>query len=273
MGTCGLRRFSSMSLCRLLCLILCAMILVFLPDPLVSVAATRIPFQLDPELATPSDALTPDDEEYYTDWSEFLDEYGENDDLTSIVTGLYMLLSGDTSILGPDLAATPSDANQVDAVDSGDVYVVDAVEMQADDISNLTNVVCYHVTFGGSDYDLYLSSDYIDNLYVDGSGRLWNVSGNNISGRLFQNGFTPTDTTGRILTLGPCLGNNFSNNRNYGSPNYVRRYYWSGNNLTYDTTYGVVTVSNYQPPLLASYLPMILILVLLCVIVLKCFRR
>lgn len=45
--------------------------------------------------------------------------------------------------------------------------------------------------------------------------------------------------------LAPCLGNNFSVNHNYGSPNYVRRYYWSSTDrLSYTDTYVTVKVNH-----------------------------
>lgn len=221
----------------------------------------------EPQEATPSqarkdDELTPDDEAYYTDWSEFLNEHGENDEFSSFFTGLYLLLSGDTSFLGPDIAAaTPSDAEKDMAVDSGDVYIVDSPEIQDASTVGLSNCVSYDVTFGGADYILYLPSDALDHMFEDKNHRLYNMTSNTITGRLFpvSSGFSPNDTTGRIVYFGAALGNNFSANRNYGYCNYVRRYYWSGNSLTYDTTYGDIIVNSSSIPFFRS---LVIVLVL-----------
>lgn len=177
----------------------------------------------------------------------------ENDLLNDLLSSLYLLLSGDTSVLGPAfsgqglLEATPSDAEFETAV-----YGLDAVPFAAGGSEYMANVISYDVSVGGVDYVLYLSPDYVDQLYIDSAGRLWNVGTSNISGRLFTGSFDATATTGRLLTLGPCLGNNFSSNRNYGSPNYVRRYYWSGNSLNYDTSYVVVQVKQSRYPFRVS---------------------
>lgn len=78
---------------------------------------------------------------------------------------------------------------------------------------------------------------------VDPDGYLWNVSGSQIMGRLFTGSFDPFADTGEILYLAPCLGNNFSVNHDYGSPNYVRDYYWSDyDRLSYSTHYVRVLV-------------------------------
>lgn len=110
------------------------------------------------------------------------------------------------------------------------------------DKDNLVNVLRYSVRINGTAYTLLLSPSYINQVYIDDDGYLWNMGTNSINGRLFIGDFDPTASTGYLLYLNPCLGNNFNANHNYGSPNYVRRYYWSSNRLTYDDTYGIVLV-------------------------------
>lgn len=193
-------------------------------------------------VATASDAsreLIGGDDEY---------ESGSDDLSLSFLRGLYVLLS---------------DFDSVDIGEEGDVVLYEPEddeflpqELSDDRASSIapgvSNVIAYDVIINGSNYVLYLSPDYVDSLYIDDQDRLWNVSTANISGRLFTGSFDATATTGYLVTLGPCLGNNFSSNRNYGSPNYMRRYYWSGNTLTYDTTYITIKVEQSRYPFRVS---------------------
>lgn len=133
--------------------------------------------------------------------------------------------------------------------------------------TDFVNCVRYDVTISGNKYILLFPSDYESCLLVDSDRTLWNVSGSSITGRLFEGTFDPLADTGLLLTLAPCLGNNFSNNHNYGSPNYVREYYWftsSGyERLTYDDTYVTVYVNDtyhlYQTGELLTYVVIFLI--------------
>ena len=67
------------------------------------------------------------------------------------------------------------------------------------------NCVYYDVTVNGTDYTLLLPSDSESSLMVDPDGYLWNVSGSQITGRLFTGSFDPFADTGEILYLAPCL--------------------------------------------------------------------
>ncbi len=107
---------------------------------------------------------------------------------------------------------------------------------------NLVNCVRFDVRISGTDYILLLPSVYESSVMVDADGYLWNMTASQIQGRLFRGSFSPTADTGILLYLAPCLGNNFQTNRDYGSPNYIRNYYWSSNRLTYTTTYVTVQV-------------------------------
>lgn len=106
----------------------------------------------------------------------------------------------------------------------------------------VVNAVRYSIRFNNTNYTLLLPSDAVDKVYIDDNGYLWNMSTANVSGRVFTGDFDPTANTGYILYLSPCLGNNFTANNNYGSPNYVRRYYWSSGSLRTSDTYGTVLV-------------------------------
>ena len=71
------------------------------------------------------------------------------------------------------------------------------------------------------------------------------MSTKTIQGRIVDENFNPYATTGKLVYLTPCLGNNFSSIREYGSPNYLREYYWSGSRYTYDDTYTEIVVDKY----------------------------
>lgn len=127
-----------------------------------------------------------------------------------------------------------------------EVYALhDSMETFSVSPSDLVNCVCYDVTVSGTDYTLLFPSAYESSLMVDSDGYLWNVSGSQITGRLFQGEFDPHADTGLLLYLAPCLGNDFSVNHTYGSPNYVRRYYWSSSDrLSYTESYVSVMVND-----------------------------
>lgn len=114
------------------------------------------------------------------------------------------------------------------------------------------NTLRLDCTISGDDVTVLLPPACIDSIYIDDAGRLWNMSTSNITGRIVEGDFNPYATTGKLVYLTPCLGNNFSTINNYGSPNYVREYYWSSNRLTYDDTYCEIVVDDYHYPFFAS---------------------
>ena len=108
------------------------------------------------------------------------------------------------------------------------------------------NVLRYDVSISGRDYTLLFPPEYADSLYVDSQGRLFNVSASTIQGRLVDGDFNPYAQTGKLVYFTPCLGNNFYSIREYGSPNYVREYYWSAGRLQYRDTYVNIQVNQYH---------------------------
>lgn len=161
-----------------------------------------------------------------------------------------------------DVVCTPSDVEMVwpgfeivaddqsQAPDSpvlGSVTALfDAPALLSASSGSYVNCVVYDVTINGVQYVCLLPSDSESKLMVDSDGQLWNMSSSTVSGRLFTDSFDPTQDAGLMIYLTPCLGNNFSSNHNYGSPNYLRKYYWTtnsyGDRLSYDDTYVVVHV-------------------------------
>lgn len=146
------------------------------------------------------------------------------------------------------------------------------------DSGSVTNVLAYTVRINGSSYTLYLSPDDIDRIYIDSNNYLWNVGTSQITGRLFSGNFNPRANSGMIMYLQPSLGNNFSTNYNYGTPNYYRNYYWttngSGNRvLTYSTHYCTIEVTNNPYPLVQSMVPGFIIIFLVGVILVCLLRR
>lgn len=211
--------------------------------------------------------------------NESEDEYNELYDtlfqaLSDYFTGLLFSYAVDAT---PSDAVFESDIIPYDGTD--DISPTEDPGSRAVyDTSAVTNVLSYRVRVNGTIYSLYLSPDDIDRIYIDSSNRMWNVGTTAISGRLFSGNFSPTATTGMILTLGSCLGNNFSSNKTYGSPNYYRNYYWytnssGGQSLTYTTTYCTIVVESNPYPLVNSMIPTFIVIFLVGVILVCMFRR
>lgn len=157
----------------------------------------------------------------------------------------------------------------------GEITVFDtAIPLSLDDTQDFINVLRFDVTVGGTPYTLLFSPSYINQLFVDASGNLWNMGTSQVQGLVVDGSFNPYQDSGTLVYLAPCLGNNFSTNRNYGSPNWFRRYYWNYSSgsyrLTYDDTYVQILVTkSYFPFLFGDILQYVLIFlvgggVLLC---------
>lgn len=142
-----------------------------------------------------------------------------------------------------DPVETPDDIQSFNAAEFLDADA-DAAPLSIQSQDAIVNSICYNIIFNGSAYTLLLPSSYLNQIYVDEQGYLWNMGTSTIQGRAFNDSFNPTADTGYLLYLNPCLGNNFSANHHYGSPNYLRRYYWSSGSLRSSDTYGVVLVEN-----------------------------
>lgn len=125
---------------------------------------------------------------------------------------------------------------------------------ETDSTDDFVNVLRFDASISGTDYILLFPADFKDDLMVDSSGNLWNVSDSTVSGRAFpaEDGFDPYADTGTLIYLTSCLGNNFSSNHEYGSPNYLREYTWTessyGDRLSYTDTYVQITdCKSYHP--------------------------
>lgn len=111
------------------------------------------------------------------------------------------------------------------------------------------DVVWVSGTFDGSPYTLVVPVDTYPYLYVGENGVLYNVSGSNITCRLFPSGtFDPTDYNYRNLTLYPILGNSASNLYRYDYLSYMTYYYRgsSSTSLSSSTTYGNFYVEDIE---------------------------
>lgn len=135
---------------------------------------------------------------------------------------------------------------------AADIITYDPVSLQSDTETDYVNVIRLNCSVNGRSVVILLSPEYIDKIFIDGAGRLWNMSASNITGRIVDASFNPYQTSGELVYLTPCLGNNFSIIQNYGSPNYIRRYYWSNSRLTYTDTYTEIVVDSYHYPFFAS---------------------
>lgn len=180
----------------------------------------------------------------------------KRDDLLRYI--LCELITIRDSFGGPGLASSPdaplsSLEGEEDSPDleegPTDIIPMDAPVRSARSVSvsdDYVNVLRYDVSISGRDYTLLLPPEYADSLYVDSQGRLFNVSTSPIQGRLVDGNFNPYADTGKVVHLTPCLGNNFYTIREYGSPNYVREYYWSLGRLQYRDTYVNIQVNHYH---------------------------
>lgn len=209
-------------------------------------------------------------------------EDGNNDELYEI---LFSVLD---DYFGSLLLDYASDASPSDAVlESACIPCFGEIELQDNedpglravyDNDTVANVLAYTVRIDGINYNLYLSPDDIDRIYIDSNNYLWNVGTSQITGRLFSGNFNPRADSGMIMYLQPSLGNNFSTNHNYGTPNYYRNYYWttngSGNRvLTYSTRYCTIQVTSNPYPLVQSMVPYFIIIFLVGVMLVCLLRR
>lgn len=126
------------------------------------------------------------------------------------------------------------------------------LQMAAEGTTDYINVIRLDCTIDGDACTLLLPSEHIDKIFIDDQNRLWNMSASTITGRIVDEQFDPYQTEGKLVYLTACLGNNFSSIQNYGSPNYVREYYWSSSRLQYDDHYCEIIVDEYHYPFFAS---------------------
>lgn len=197
---------------------------LFVPCPLLAFAASPVRCASRP--ASDSDAARLAD---FEDLVEDMDSMDFKDYFFEYLS----------TLTGPGVAsssnAEPADADA--AVCSEVIPFDEPVLLSADTVTDYVNVLRFDVTINGTAYTLLVSPAYEDQLFVDADGYLWNIGTSNIQGRLFDGTFNPYATSGTLVYLTPCLGNNFSSVYNGGSPNYTRRYYRSGNGYTYTESY------------------------------------
>ena len=132
------------------------------------------------------------------------------------------------------------------------VIAFNPIQMAAEGQTDYINSIRLDCTIDGDACTLLLPPEHIDKIFIDDQNRLWNMSTSTITGRIVDDQFNPYQTEGKLVYLTACLGNNFSSIYNYGSPNYVREYYWSSSRLTYDDTYCEIIVDQYHYPFFAS---------------------
>lgn len=181
---------------------------------------------------------------YEDELTEELEGSGVDVDTLSLVYDYFMeRLAGDFTGPGIDREAPADEDMEILGSISEYVPSDDSVPFALNHSDDVVNALRYRVTISGKSYTLLIPPEYINQLYIDSQGFLWNVGTTNVQGRLFETELDPLADTGKLLYLSPCLGNNFSHNRQYGSPNYIREYYWtSSDRLTYDTAYVTVQV-------------------------------
>lgn len=180
-------------------------------------------------------------------------EYLEDDLVLRYILSEVQLIRD--SMSGPAVASPSEAVLMEDAPENEEDVTI--LSLSADDagfyasgISLPTHdVVWVSGTFDGSSYTLVVPADTYPYLYVGENGVLYNVSGSNITCRLFPSGtFDPTDYNYRNLTFYPILGNSASNLYRYDYLSYMTYYYRgsSSTSLSSSTTYGNFYVEDIE---------------------------
>lgn len=180
-------------------------------------------------------------------------EYLDDDEVLRYILSEVQIIRD--SMSGPALAS-PSEAVPLEDSQEGtdDVSIlaldIDDAGLYASGISLPDHdVVWVSGTFDGEPYTLVVPAVTYPSLYVGGNGVLYNVSGSNITCRLFPSGtFDPYDYNYRNLTLYPILGNSASNLYRYDYLSYMTYYYRgsSSTSLSSSTTYGNFYVEDIE---------------------------
>lgn len=210
-----------------------------------------------------SDELQPDvpdsDSSFVEEDLEDLEEEAESYDAdfqSDVITRLDDIAKGVNVLASPSDAEAPPDPEDYDEP----VLVTDftaPTPLVSASQEDFVNVLRFDVLVNGRDYILLFPPAYSDQLYVDSAGNLWNMGTNQVQGLVITNDtFDPYQDNGTLVYLAPCLGNNFSENHEHGSPNTFRRYYWTnynyGERLTYDETYVRIEVTDVHHPFLVG---------------------
>ena len=180
-------------------------------------------------------------------------EYLDDDEVLRYILSEVQIIRD--SMSGPALAS-PSEAVPLEDSQEGtdDVSIlaldIDDAGLYASGISLPDHdVVWVSGTFDGEPYTLVVPAVTYPSLYVGGNGVLYNVSGSNITCRLFPSGiFDPSDYNYRNLTLYPILCNSASNLYRYDYLSYMTYYYRgsSSTSLSSSTTYGNFYVEDIE---------------------------
>lgn len=136
-------------------------------------------------------------------------------------------------------AVSPDDADDTedDLETAPDLPEVSALALP--DFSLDRNVVIYEGTWKGSACRLVFPAAYKQYIFIAEDGGLYNVSGSNISGRIFYGDYDTSSYTQYVYTCTSTVGNNASTLYNYGYPSYVTSYYESSGRLVSGSGYGI----------------------------------
>lgn len=192
----------------------------------------------DTGVATPSVAIPSN--------SSSVEVVRDVDSESDLLALLIDLLDGSPSVSSEEQVDVPDPDGVELSVTAYDGGIPSLFALSGD--SFVSNAVRYDVVVDGVPYVLLLPSDSLGQMYIDDDGLLWNVGSATVTGRIFDSAFDPTASDGDIAYFTSCLGNNFSNNYTYGSPNYIRHYYVSSGRVTYDTEYTVFLVEDSPFP-------------------------
>ena len=145
------------------------------------------------------------------------------------------------SVLGGPGLATPAElppaSDTLDAVQEDSPVVTmlaPALEVALSDEVDApdVNVVWYDCTISGQEYQVAFPKQYASSLWVSDAGYLYNVSGSDVTGRVFDED-PGTDDEFTLLILSSLFNTgSMTDLHEYGSLAELRSYYWD--NTSYD---------------------------------------
>lgn len=202
-------------------------------------------------VATPSDL---------EDVSDLLDDMEELSDLERED----LLFDWFNSLIGGPGLASPSEFTQdvsqasAESLEDFPVLTMSAPALEVEPLADGSvdapdvNVVWYDCTIGGNEYQVAFPKQYASSLWVSDSGYLYNVSGSDVTGRVFDED-PATDDTFTLLVLSSLFSTgSMTDLHEYNALAELRTYYWdntSYNRLRYNSSWVHVQVNHVSDTL------------------------
>lgn len=181
---------------------------------------------------------------------------------------------------GPSLA-TPSEESEEILEDDTDfpVTTMSAPVLNIDPLIDSidapdVNVVWYSCQINGNLYQVAFPKQYANSLWVSDSGYLYNVSGSDVTGRVFDSD-PASDDTFTLLILSSLFNNGSMNDlHEYNSLAELREYYWdSYDRSRYNSSWVHVQVNAVSETLDTSQYPLYILIFLVGGVLICLWRR